>query len=344
MTQSTRTLVKGATIVSMEPEIGDLPCGDILIVDDRIEAVAPSIAVDEAEVVDASGMIASPGFVDTHRHTWQTQLKGVAIDWSLFDYMCLMRTMYSVCYSAQDAYLGNYVGALEAVNAGITSLIDHSHLQITAEHSDGLVRGLIDSGIRGIMCYGVYRNPKYVPGDELNPAAIVADVAGPLEDFHKDNAARVRERHFPSNDGRVRFGIASSEFIVFGDAKPMLDELAWCRTLEPARVSIHVGLGVNEGFRIVPAIHEHGMLAEDLLFVHGAHLTDSELALLKTHGGWLSTTPETELQMGMGLSRPRARARERQYSFARHRHRLELRGRHVHADAAHAADDAISPL
>ena len=300
MSSQNKTLICGASIVSMDPTIGDLSEGDILIVDDRIAEVAPSISTEDVEVIDAAGMIASPGFVDTHRHTWQTQLKGVAIDWSLFDYACLMRSMYSVCYDAEDAYLGNYVGALDAINAGITSLVDHSHLQITPEHSDGLVKGLKDAGIRGMMCYSVYRNPKYKPGEPLNRAKIVSDVSGPLEEFHRVNAARVREQHFPSNDGLLKFGLASSEYATYSDAQPMIDEMTWARTLEPARISIHIGFGVNEEFRIVPALHEHGQLGEDLLFVHGSHLTDGDLVLLRNHGGWLSTTPEAELQMGMG--------------------------------------------
>lgn len=295
-----RTLIRGSHIVSMDPKIGDIPHGDILIVDDRIVEVAPSISADDAEIVDAAGMITSPGFVDTHRHTWQTQLKGVAADWSLFDYTCLMRSMYSVSYDAEDAYLGNYVGALDAINGGITSLVDHSHLQITPDHSDGLVRGLQDAGIRGIMCYGVYRNPKYKPGDQLDRKKIVDDVAGPLEDFHRDNAERVREKFFPSNTGLLQFGIASSEFVVASQQEAMLEELGWAQTLEPARISMHIGIGLNEEFRIVPLLHEKGLLGDHLLFVHGAFLTDGDLGLLKQHGGWLSTTPETELQMGMG--------------------------------------------
>ncbi len=287
-------------MLSIDPDIGDLPCGDILIVDDRIAEIAPSISADDAEIVDASGMIASSGFVDTHRHTWQTQLKGVAIDWSLFDYVCLMRSMYSVCYNAEDAYLGNYAGSLEAINAGITCLADHSHLQISEAHSDGLVQGMEDSGIRGILCYGVYRNPKYVPGDALTEQIIAGDVAGPLEDFQKCNAQRIREKFFPSNDGRLQFGIASSEFTVATDPQSMIDEVRWSRTLEPAWISMHVGFGVNENFRVVPTLHQQGLMNDDLLLVHGSFLTDGDLALVRDFGGALSTTPETELQMGMG--------------------------------------------
>lgn len=295
-----KTLIRGAAIVSMDAKIGDLPRGDILIEGCNIAAVAPCIEVGDADVIDATGMIASPGFVDTHRHVWQTQLKGVAIDWSLYDYICLMRSMYSVCYTPEDAYLGNYYGTLDAINAGITSIVDHSHLQVTADHSDALAKGMLDSGIRGVFCYGAYRNPKYVPGQRLTPDKIINDIAGPLEDFHRTNAPRVREKFFPANDSLVRFGIASSEFPTAALVEPMLEELAWSRTLEAALISMHAGVGVNEHFRMVPLLHEYGQLGSDLLFVHGAHLTDGDLVLLRDHGGWLSTTPETEMQMGMG--------------------------------------------
>jgi len=296
-----KTLIRNASIVTMDPTIGDIADGDILVVDDRIVAVGPSLSVDDAEVVEARGMIASPGFVDTHRHVWQTQLKGVAVDWSLFDYTCLMRTMYCICYEPEDAQIGNYVGSLEAINAGITSMVDHSHLQISADHSDALVLGMRESGIRGIFCYGVYRNPKYKPGQQgITPEEIIAEISGPLEDWHKVNARRVRERHFPSNDGLLKFGIAASEVVVFDNAAPVLAELEWSRTLEPARISIHIGMGLNEEFRVIPALEQHGALGTDLLFVHGAHLTDGDLQSLRRHGGWLSTTPETEIQMGMG--------------------------------------------
>ena len=302
MTKKTKTLIKGASIVSMDSEIGDIPKGDILIVDDIIADIGPDLDISDAdvEIIDATGMIASPGFIDTHRHVWQTQLKGVAGDWSLFDYTCLMRTMYCICYGPEDALIANFVGASEAINAGITSMVDHSHLQMSEDHSDALVQGIKNSGIRGIFCYGVYRNPKYRPGDEVKPSEIIREISGPLEDWHRKNALRVRETHFPSNDGLLKFGIASSEFCVFSETQPIIDELKWSRNLDPARISIHIGMGINEELRIIPLLANADLLGDDLLFVHGAHLTDSDLALLNRYGGGTSTTPETELQMGMG--------------------------------------------
>ena len=130
-----RTLFRGATILTMDDALEDLAPGDLLVEDDRIAAIGPSLAVDDAEIVDASGMVMCPGFVDTHRHTWQTPLHGVRTDWNLLDYMTYIRGMYCISYDPEDAELANRVGALEALDSGITTLVDHSHLQLSEAHS-----------------------------------------------------------------------------------------------------------------------------------------------------------------------------------------------------------------
>jgi len=153
-----RILFKGATILTIDGKSADLPVGDLLVEGDRIAAIAPALAVDDAELVDAEGTVMCPGFVDTHRHTWQTPLHGVRTDWNLLDYMTFIRGMYCVSYAPEDAELANWVGALEALDSGITTLVDHSHLQLSEAHSDALAAGFLRSGIRGIYCYCTYRN------------------------------------------------------------------------------------------------------------------------------------------------------------------------------------------
>ncbi len=170
--KSKRVLISNATIVSMDPGLGVIERGDLLIEEDRIAQVGLTIDCDDAESIDASGMIVAPGFVDTHRHVWQTQLRGVAANWSLFDYSCLMRNAYGVSYDPEDAYLGNFAGALEALAAGVTTLVDHSHLQISEEHSAGLIRGLREAGVRGVYCHGLYANPRIVPGAPFDAQAL----------------------------------------------------------------------------------------------------------------------------------------------------------------------------
>jgi 5-methylthioadenosine/S-adenosylhomocysteine deaminase len=60
----------------MDPAVGDLGRGDVLIEGGVIAAVAERIDAPDAEVIDATDRIVMPGFVDNHRHTWQTAFRG----------------------------------------------------------------------------------------------------------------------------------------------------------------------------------------------------------------------------------------------------------------------------
>src|SRR3954453_24208079 len=138
---TTRVLLRNAHIVSMDPTVGVLPRADVLVENDTIAAVGTDLDVQDAEVVDLTGYVLAPGMVDTHRHTWQTQARAICADWSLADYYYGIRLAVSPAYTANDVYLGNKLGALEAVNAGVTTLLDFSHCNNTPEHSDAAVAG-----------------------------------------------------------------------------------------------------------------------------------------------------------------------------------------------------------
>jgi 5-methylthioadenosine/S-adenosylhomocysteine deaminase len=294
-----RILFRGATILPMDGGSPDLPTGDLLVEGDRIAAIAPRLQVDDAEVIDAAGTVLCPGFVDTHRHTWQTPLHGVRTDWNLLDYMTYIRGMYCVSYEPEDAELANWVGALEALDSGITTLVDHSHLQLSEAHSDALAQGFLRSGIRGIYCYGTYRNLAYRPGQaDQDLPGLLREVNGPLSDWHKRNAERIRDRYFSEKDGRVRFGIASREFETLTHAHEMLEELRWCRSLEPARISVHVGMSAREPLNVVRELHEAGEIRPDLLFIHGNHLRDEELRMIVEGGASISSAIEIEMTYG----------------------------------------------
>src|SRR5690349_9162982 len=146
-----RLLIKDGYILTMDDTLGELPKGSVLVEGKRIVAVAPTIEASDAEIIDAQGMVVMPGFVDTHRHTWQTQLRAICADWTLMDYIRGIRFFISPEYSPHDVYVGNYVGALEALNAGVTTILDFSHCNNTPEHADGAVTGLRDAGIRAVF-------------------------------------------------------------------------------------------------------------------------------------------------------------------------------------------------
>ena len=96
-----------------------------------------------------------PGFVDTHRHTWQTPVRGVLPSCTLDQYFAGMLDNIGIQYRADDVYIANLMGALEALNGGITTLLDWSHINNSPEHSDAAIHGLAESGIRAIYGHGV---------------------------------------------------------------------------------------------------------------------------------------------------------------------------------------------
>jgi cytosine/adenosine deaminase-related metal-dependent hydrolase len=136
----------------MEAGLGERATADILIQDCRITVVGSDIAApDGAEVIDASRLIVLPGFVDTHRHMWQTQLRGEMMDATLLDYVALIRGVYSACYEPEDVYIGILAGYLDALNAGTTTLIDHCHIMNSAEHTDAAIRAVHEDPAPGAV-------------------------------------------------------------------------------------------------------------------------------------------------------------------------------------------------
>ena len=75
-----RLVIRGGAVLAGDPGKGHVEPADVLIEDGRIAAIAPGLEVADADLIDARGTLVVPGFVDTHRHTWQTAMRGVCAD------------------------------------------------------------------------------------------------------------------------------------------------------------------------------------------------------------------------------------------------------------------------
>ena len=283
---SRRLLIRDGYVLSMDPAVGDLARGSLLVVDGVIEDVAPDIPVTDAEIVDAAGHVVMPGFVDTHRHTWQTALRGICADWSLMEYFRGIRQTFSPRYLPQDVYAGNLVGALEALDAGVTTLLDFSHCNNSPEHADAAVQGLREAGGRATFAYGYFPAPA--------PEPVFTDHHQRLAD-----ARRVQEQHFSSPDQLLRMGVALTEsgLLPFHLHRAEVQSARELGVLLVAHTGCVWGSTITGG---VEQFHAHGLLDADQVHVHCNSLTDHEFDLLARAGAKVSSSPETELQMGMG--------------------------------------------
>src|SRR6201987_4983966 len=164
-------LIKGGYVVTMDPDLGDLPAGDVLMADGVITAVGKDLrpATAEAEVIDAAGRLVIPGMVDTHRHVWQGAIGGYTPQMTGAGYGPAVLTGIAPKHSADDVYAGTLWGALQALDAGITTIADWAHNLQSAAHADADLRGLRESGVRGYFLYG---GPGPATGDPDPPGIV----------------------------------------------------------------------------------------------------------------------------------------------------------------------------
>lgn len=272
---SKRTVVLGGHVLTMDERLGDLSRGDVVIEDGLIVSVCPEADISPDDViVDASGCVVIPGFVDCHRHVWQTFLRGVVPNCTLPTYVRDVLGTISPHVTPADGYVGTLLGALECLNAGITTVLDWSHGLRTPEDSDARVSGLIESGIR----------------------AYFAPMA--TNDFK-----RLRTGQFSGNDGLVRLAAGLTGPGMAPDETVTAD-WALARELD-LLISIHAGARF-EGFEGHEAdgLARLGLLDSDVHFAHGNQFTDDELTLVADAGANIAMSPYAEMTAGLGPVRP----------------------------------------
>ena len=282
----TRILIHGATILTLDPKIGDLR-GDILVEGSRIVAVAPSIPADDAEIIfPQSAMIALPGFVDLPSpHLATAAARRQAIDHGRSRNISQgSRGVMGRLYTPDDMYVANHLGALEALDAGITTLYDWSHNNNTPDHADEAVRGLKDAGLRAVFGYG-NANDEWIP-----PSTLPTNFS---------DVERVRRSHFSSDDQLVTMAFAARG-PQFTTLDITADEFRRARNLG-LRITVHVGDGIWGTTRPVVQLASRGLLGNDITYVHCNTLTDEDFHAIGDSGGTASISPEVELQMGHGF-------------------------------------------
>jgi imidazolonepropionase-like amidohydrolase len=151
---STRTLFTGAAIWTSDPAIGALARGDVLIDGSEIVAVGERLQVDDARVIDVDGKIVMPGLVDTHRHMWQSSIRQIAADWTLGHYVEQMLGTFGPRFLPEDVRAANLLGGLEALEAGVITVMDWSHIMNSPDHADAALEGHRASGVRAVFGYG----------------------------------------------------------------------------------------------------------------------------------------------------------------------------------------------
>ncbi len=270
---------RNATVLTIDPSLGMIESGDVLVVDNHIAEVGRQLVVPESAVeIDASGGILMPGMVDTHRHMWQTALRGFGADWTLTNYFMFYYINWGKIFRAEDIYAGNLLSAIEAIDSGVTTTVDWSHGLQTVEYADAAVDALEAVPGRFVLAYG-----------NLLGAPWEWTKAPEFGDF-------IRRRI----DGRGDMLRMQLAFDVTGD--PAFPEKAAFEVARDLNLPVTTHAGVrgatnDDGIRLM---HENGFMTPSNIYVHAATLSHDSYHRIAATGGYASVSTESEQNAGQG--------------------------------------------
>lgn len=284
-------LIRAQWVVTCDPRLGVLRDGEVLVEKGKISAVGHRLSQREGtDIWEATNMIVVPGFVDTHRHTWQSILRGLAADWTAPQYRQGVRAKLGPHFRPEDVYISTLLGRLEALDAGVTTLVDWAHITNSPAHVDAGIAALKAAGGKAVYAYGT-------PSDDR-----FRDWYLNSELPHPPDVRRIVERY--------AHGTSNSLFVALGARPPhnvsrrvLEHDFHLARELG-IRITVDgVGQGRWGSVKREPVfeLHQLRLLGPDITFVHCNNLTERELQLMADHGCSASLSPEVEMNVGHGF-------------------------------------------
>jgi 5-methylthioadenosine/S-adenosylhomocysteine deaminase len=229
-----RILLRGGVVLSLDPKVGDFEKADVLIDGKLIADVRPNITAADALMVDCSGAIVMPGFITTHHHQYETLQRSVIPDgllagaWPMETYGSVVQNIWTagriadpknpnnfiwdlgrVPYDPEDCYISQLVACLSEISEGVTTGTDTSQANHTPEHTDAMVKGLMDSGRRMVFDYS--------GGTDRSGQGIPFEFPGAMNDTTK-GIGRIAKTYFTSKDQLVTLGFAGGPGPAFNGA------------------------------------------------------------------------------------------------------------------------------
>jgi cytosine/adenosine deaminase-related metal-dependent hydrolase len=299
-----KTLIRNVDVLTMQEDHSEIRGIDVLLAEGRIAAIANAIPQADADVIDGSGRILMPGFIDGVRCNW------MSLDTGRFLKMNQgAREIYggyipnlAKAMTAEECYLSDYLGGVEALNSGYTAMVNYGRWG-PFEQVEPACAGVKASGIGGLYCHAV-----------TDPASVILPGEAEFE-----VAERIRDTHFHEG-GDMQFGLAMplnwgptyAEFRSFYER---------ARRLHPKLLLMfhhnQGGTGPRpqamprlspDTVRSVADLRDCGVLGPDMQLVHGNALTDEELKFLAAAGVTFSSAVLSEFTYPEDITSIYARA------------------------------------
>lgn len=289
-----KLIIKNGTIITMNAA-REVLRGDILIEGNIIRKIGRVNRSDseKARVIDASGLIVSPGFVQTHVHLCQTLFRNLADDLELLDWLKLKIWPFEGAHSAQSITLSARIGLAELIKCGTTTIMDMA----TVHHTDHVFREIERSGIRAVC------------GKAMMDECAGAPMS--LKESMKwsiDESLRLKKDWHGSSNGRIQFAFAPR--FVLSCSEKLLCEVRDIAEEQGLLIHTHASENRSELDEVIRRyqksnieyFHHIHLTGERLCLAHCIWLNSNELDILQETRTKVLHCPSSNLKLGSGIA------------------------------------------
>lgn len=285
-------------LITVDPDRRIIRDSAIAVVDGEFAAIGKSVEIATAwnsdEMLNGSGMVGTPGFVDNHLHSSFQMARGLADEANaqsfLFDHMY----PYEGAMEKDDVYVSSCLTAMEMLRHGVTCFIDPGNY-----HPDATIEAIGASGMRMVVARSSFDRTKSVMG--ILPEAMIETTDKCLE-----QTAALLDSYDGAHDGRISVSAsfrglnnASDELIrglkVLADARGTLLQTHACFSY-----STHDGCLAAFGVPEIERLENLGVLDERMLLVHSGWLEPHEIEIIVSRKPTLVASPSSSLHNGYG--------------------------------------------
>jgi 5-methylthioadenosine/S-adenosylhomocysteine deaminase len=291
-----RYVIRGGSVMSMDPKVGDFVQADVLVEGKKILAVGRNLGAGDAGVIDARGRIVMPGFIDTHHHQFETALRSFLADGVLINdgsgtpsgsitYYEYILLKFAPVYRPQDVYINELFGGLSQLDDGVTTVHDVSQIHHTPQHSDAAIQALFDTGRRA--AFG------YFEGAGSNPPNYA----------YPQDAIRIKKQWFSSSDQLVHMIMGGEVYL-----GPPIYSQSW---QIGRQLGLQIAAHILSPFGIRPILDQLAQgkggvkndigIGPDNLFIHMTGMSDLGWQAVKDKGAQVSLAVPIEMNMRHGM-------------------------------------------
>lgn len=293
-------IIDDVTVLTMDADDTVIENGMIGIKNGFISFVGKQptdICCQADERINAHGMVALPGFVNTHVHCFQSLLKGLGADLPLIEWLNSSVQPFGVRVTHRQQELATFVACLEALKSGCTTLCEFFYTNQSPELADVCIETMRKTGIRS-----VFMRTFQDYGDEYNvPACYIEPVETAIKEVERLRKA------FQSDD---LLQIWTGPDVPWATTRRGYEEILEYCLDHHIRYTMHLKETPEDddmcrrhyGTGIVELLDEIGFLTDQFLAVHCVNLTPDEIGLLARRGVSISHNPAANLYLGSGIA------------------------------------------